>query len=52
MPMKLSESVPGSTVWQGDKVNTSNPKLEFLIALNRVQGLLEPVTKDSENPHF
>lgn len=27
-------------------------KVAFLTALNKVQGLLEPVTKDSVNPHF
>lgn len=27
-------------------------KVAFLKALNKVQGLLEPVTKDSTNPHF
>lgn len=27
-------------------------KLEFLTALNKVQGLIEPVTKDKTNPHF
>lgn len=27
-------------------------KTAFFVALNKVQGLLEPVTKDSTNPHF
>lgn len=27
-------------------------KLEFLKSLNKVQGLIEPVTKDKTNPHF
>lgn len=27
-------------------------KLEFLKALNKVQGIIEPVTKDKQNPHF
>lgn len=27
-------------------------KIAFLVALNKVQGLLEPVSKDSVNPHF
>lgn len=27
-------------------------KIEYLKALNKVQGLLEPVTKDKTNPHF
>ena len=39
-------------------MNEENPvaeriaRMEFLNALNKVQGLLEPVTKDKENPHF
>ncbi len=28
------------------------PQIAFLTALNRVQGLIEPVTKDKLNPHF
>lgn len=31
---------------------TAKAKIEFLTALNKVQGTLEPVKKDSENPHF
>lgn len=29
-----------------------NARIAFLVALNRVQGLIEPVTKDKTNPHF
>lgn len=29
-----------------------NPKVLFLSALNKVQGLIEPIKVDSENPHF
>lgn len=32
--------------------NDANGKLAFLKSLNKVQGTLEPVTKDKVNPHF
>ena len=32
--------------------NSEAAKIAFLTSLNKVQGLLEPVSKDSVNPHF
>lgn len=36
---------------KGGKVEKNNSQ-EFFVALNKVQGLIEPVKKDSTNPHF
>lgn len=34
------------------KTEQTESKIQFLVALNKVQGVIEPAKKDSTNPHF
>ena len=57
MPMpRLSEMTPAKMPLndlRGDNMNMEDrPKIHFLVALNKTQGLIEPVTKDKQNPHY
>ena len=53
MPYKLSEDVPKPLNKHSEENKmTQDPKVAFLVALNKVQGTMDAVTKDKQNPHF